>query len=57
MSVSIVVISPEAPHGEPLPHTVYCDPESGNDHCLKEVNACLIWHRVDIAHVCIKDSI
>ena len=23
------------------------DPESGTDHSLKEVSACLIWHRVD----------
>ena len=28
---------------------VCSDPESDTDHCLKEVNACLIWHRVDAA--------
>ena len=32
-----MVISPQAPHGEPLPDMVCADPESGTDHFLKDV--------------------
>ena len=28
---------------------VCADPESGTDHSLKEVSACLIWHKVNTA--------
>ena len=32
-----------------LIYMVCGDLESGTDHSLKEVSACLIWHRVDTA--------
>ena len=44
-----MVISPQAPHGKPLPYMMCRDPESGTDHSLKEISVCLIWHRVDTA--------
>ena len=28
---------------KPPPSMVYSDPETGNDHSLKEVSACFIW--------------
>ena len=32
-----------------LLYIVCGDPESGTDQSLKEVSACLIWHRVNTA--------
>ena len=46
MSVCIGHSPTQAAHTDPLPYKVCGDPESGTDHFLNKVSACLIWHRV-----------